>query len=194
MEAQRIADGLWRWTAPHPEWKPGDDWDREVGCVYVETPEAVVLIDPLVPDDDPITFWGALDRDVSRLGRPVVVLLTCPWHERSAAEVAHRYSASRPEPDETLPAGVEPVPVPEVEETLFLLTEHEALVAGDVLIGDEHGGVRVMPESWMEGRTTPEEVRAVLRPLLEKPLERVLVSHGRPVLERGREALAAALG
>jgi glyoxylase-like metal-dependent hydrolase (beta-lactamase superfamily II) len=193
MQAQRIAQGLWRWTAPHPEWKPGDDWDRDVGCVYVETPEAVVLIDPLVPADDPNTFWGALDRDVNRLGRQVVVLLTCEWHERSAAEAADRYGASRPVPGEPLPAGVESVPVPAVEETLYLLPAHQALVAGDVLIGGEQGGVRVMPEAWMEGRTTPDEVRAALRPLLDRRLELVLVSHGRPVLERGHEALAAAL-
>jgi glyoxylase-like metal-dependent hydrolase (beta-lactamase superfamily II) len=189
VEVERIADGLWRWTAPHPEWKPGDDWDQDVGCVYVETPEAVVLIDPLVPEgDDRGTFWEALDRDVNRLGRPVVVLLTCPWHERSAAEVTERYGATRDAP----PQQVEPFAVPSVEETLYLLPAHRALVSGDLLIG-AGGGVRVMPESWIEGRTTPDELRATLRLLLDRGLERVLVSHGRPVLEGGGAALASAL-
>lgn len=191
---QRLGDGLWRWTAPHPEWKREDDWDQDVGCVYAETREAVVLIDPLVPaGDDRDRFWDALDRDVARLGRPVTVLLTCPWHERSADEVADRYGASRPAPGEPLPAGVEGLPAPEVEETLFVLPEHRAVVAGDVLIGDGQGGVRLMPESWMEGRWTPDDARAQLRPLLERPIELVLVSHGAPVLAGGREALAAAL-
>jgi glyoxylase-like metal-dependent hydrolase (beta-lactamase superfamily II) len=194
MEVQRLAEGLWRWTAPHPEWKPGDDWEQDVGCVYVETPEAVVLIDPLVPaGEERETFWEALDRDVDRFARPVVVLLTCEWHVRSAAEVAERYGASRPGPGETLPEAIEPFAVPSVEETLYLIPEQCALVSGDLLIG-EGGTVRLMPESWMEGRTTPEDLRATLRPLLDRDLERILVSHGAPALERGREALAAALG
>jgi hypothetical protein len=50
-----------------------------------------------------------------------------------------------------------------------------------------------MPESWMEGRWTPDDARAALRPLLDRPIELVLVSHGAPVLAGGREALAAAL-
>jgi glyoxylase-like metal-dependent hydrolase (beta-lactamase superfamily II) len=189
MEVERIADGLWRWTAPHPEWKPGDDWDEDVGCVYVETPDAVVLIDPLVPQgDDRAVFWEALDRDVNRIGRPVVVLLTCEWHERSAAEVAERYAASR----DGVPPGIEPFAVPPVEETLYLIPAHRALVSGDLLIG-EAGGVSLMPDSWIEGRSTPDELRAILRPLLDRGVERVLVSHGRPVLEGGGEALAAAI-
>jgi glyoxylase-like metal-dependent hydrolase (beta-lactamase superfamily II) len=193
MEVDRLGEGLWRWTAPHPEWRPEDIWERDVGCLYVETPDAVVLIDPLVPEgDDRDRFWKALDRDVHRLGRPVVVLLTCRWHERSAAEVAARYDAARPGPDDPLPEEIEPFGVPCVEETLYLLTAHRALVAGDVFLGED-GGVRVMPDEWLEGRTTREAILAVLRPLLERPIERVLVSHGPPVLERGGDALAAAL-
>jgi hypothetical protein len=38
------------------------------------------------------------------------------------------------------------------------------------------------------------KLAASLRPLLELPVERVLVSHGEPVLRGGLEALAAALG
>ena len=37
------------------------------------------------------------------------------------------------------------------------------------------------------------ELRESLRPLLDLPVELVLVSHGEPVLENGREAIAAAL-
>jgi hypothetical protein len=36
-------------------------------------------------------------------------------------------------------------------------------------------------------------LRAALRPLLELPVESVLVSHGEPVLENGRDAIARAL-
>ena len=37
------------------------------------------------------------------------------------------------------------------------------------------------------------DLRELLRPLLELPIERVLVSHGEPVLSGGRDALAEAL-
>jgi hypothetical protein len=37
------------------------------------------------------------------------------------------------------------------------------------------------------------QLRKALRPLLELPIEMVLVSHGEPVLSGGREALAKAL-
>jgi hypothetical protein len=36
-------------------------------------------------------------------------------------------------------------------------------------------------------------MRAALEPLLELPIERILVSHGEPVLTGGRDALARAL-
>ena len=34
MTVTEIATGLWRWTAPHPDWKEGEGWDQDVGCVY----------------------------------------------------------------------------------------------------------------------------------------------------------------
>src|SRR6478672_7743735 len=61
MNVTEIAPGLWRWTAWHEEWK------QEVGSLYWESSDAVVVIDPLVPADD-AEFWRALDRDL--LARP----------------------------------------------------------------------------------------------------------------------------
>ena len=45
MNVHEIAPGLWRWTGFHEEWK------QDVGSVYLEAPDAVCLIDPLVPGD-----------------------------------------------------------------------------------------------------------------------------------------------
>jgi hypothetical protein len=42
-------------------------------------------------------------------------------------------------------------------------------------------------------RPTLAEVAVRIRPLLDLPIEVVLVSHGEPVLSRGRQALARAL-
>ena len=88
VDVRRIADGLWYWTAPHPRWRPGADWPEAVGCVYYEASDAVVLIDPLLPRGEEDEFLGYLDRDVERLGLPVVVLLTAAWHLRSSNDVS----------------------------------------------------------------------------------------------------------
>jgi glyoxylase-like metal-dependent hydrolase (beta-lactamase superfamily II) len=183
VRVEPIADGLWRWTAVHLQWKPGEGWDAEVACVYAEDPDAVVLIDPLVPADEAERFWRALDRDVERLALPVAVLLTTPWHARSAAEIEVRYGATR-EP----PRGVRPIPVSH-EEVVYWLPSYATLVAGDALVGGP-GGLRLQPPEWLDG-DYPSFVAAVGR-LLELPVERVLPSHGQAVLERGREALVHA--
>lgn len=196
MEVEKVAPGLWRWTAPHPEWTPEEDWPEDVGCVYYEGPDAVVLVDPLVPKDEADRFWAALDRDVERAGRPVVLLRTVHWHQRDIDQVAARYPGARArtaKSDEALPAGIEAYPVERADETLFWIAEHRALVCGDVLLGGEEGGVRVCPDSWLSEEHRGPEFRDSLRPLLEWPIEMVLVSHGRPVLENGRDVLAAAL-
>jgi glyoxylase-like metal-dependent hydrolase (beta-lactamase superfamily II) len=191
VRVQEVAPGLWRWTGLHPAWKLADTgpegWDQEVGCVYYEAPDAVVLIDPLAPPEDEEHFWAALDRDVERARKPVRILLTVSWHGRSAEAVAERYGAAT---DGPLPAGVEAHGAPSGEETVYRLREHGALVFGDVVLGAD-GGVRLCPESWLDG--TLAQLQDELRPLLELPVERVLVSHGEPVLVDGRAALERAL-
>jgi glyoxylase-like metal-dependent hydrolase (beta-lactamase superfamily II) len=204
MQVQQITPGLWRWTAWHPEWK------EDVGCVYYEGRDAIVLIDPLVPEDEADRFWRALDRDVEHGGRPVHVLITIFWHTRSAREVAERYGAriwapsrgraaverrsglagEAVRPGAKLPGGAEAFSTARGTEVVYWIPEHRALVPGDVILG----GLRLCPESWLPEKTGHGELRASLRPLLDLPVERVLVSHGEPVLAGGRAALAQALG
>src|SRR5919204_6994075 len=108
MDVTELRPGLWRWTGEHPEWDHAESWGPEVGSVYAELADAVVVVDPIVPADDEERFWSALDRDVERAGRPLHVLLTVHWHERSVAEILDRYDATlwRPEVEAPLPAGV----------------------------------------------------------------------------------------
>jgi hypothetical protein len=47
--------GLWRWTARHPEWHPGD-WGSAVASFAVDAGDAALLIDPLIPAEDAETF------------------------------------------------------------------------------------------------------------------------------------------
>ena len=211
-----VAPGLWRWTAPHPDWTPeSEGWGRDVGCLYLEAPDALVLFDPLAPDgaDERERFWRALARDVDRLGPPHV-LITVFWHARSAAEVHERYKDSHVWAHESaqeeigkrvrftdtfsfgdkLPGGVVPIDALRADEVIYWLPDQAALVTGDVILGDRDGGLRVCPDSWLPDGTDAREFRGALRALLDLPIERVIVSHGEPVLRDGREALARALG
>jgi hypothetical protein len=63
------------------------------------------------------------------------------------------------------------------------------------LTSDRPPGLRICPESWLRqlGGYTQEDLRAGLQPLLDLPVEMVLVSHGEPVLRGGRAALERAL-
>jgi len=189
VRVQEIATGLWRWTGLHPAWTPADGgpdgWEQEVNCGFYEAPEAVVLFDPLVPMEDRDRFFDALDRDVERLGRRVRVLLTVDDHRRSSEELAKRYGATVGE----VPRGVE-VALDRFDERVYWIPEHRSLVFGDVLVA--RGGRLELPRSWI-GEEHYDATIDALRPLLELPVERVLVAHGEPVLEDGRAALAAAL-
>jgi hypothetical protein len=199
MDVQELRSGLWRWTASHPEWDHAEHWGPDVGSVYAEVSDAVVLIDPLVPDDEEETFWSALDRDVERAARPVHVLLTVHWHERSVAAVLERYHATlwRPEEKGDLPAGVhaEVIKGSDWVEAMFFLEPHRALVVGDLLVGAS-GGIE-LPVAWFP-KGEQDWARDELKPmLLERlgalPIDLVLVSHGEPVLSDGSTALERAL-
>ena len=78
MNVHELAPGFWFWMAPHPEWEPTENWPEDVLCVYYESSDGIVLIDPLLPRGEKAEFWRALDADVDRLRQPVGVLLTAP--------------------------------------------------------------------------------------------------------------------
>ena len=194
-----IGSGFWRWTAPHPDWTPESEWGRDVSSVYYEAPRDVCLIDPLVPAGEEERFWRALDRDVERVGKPVAILLTVPWHRRSAQVIGERYGAESEGWELSLrsrepPLGVEAIEVAHTDERIFWLPQHRALVAGDVLLGVGGGDLSVCPVSWVTREESyPEDFVASLRRLLQLPVETVLVSHGEAVLSRGGAALREAI-
>jgi hypothetical protein len=187
---QELAPGLRRWTVLHEEWR------EDVGCVAVDTDDGLVLIDPLDPPPE--------------LGTPTHVLLTVFFHLRSTAAVgaprvwAAKYSTKSAAnrgvevtdqvADGGLPGGIETIQTARRAEVVYWLPEHASVVAGDVLLGAgakpkaTEEPLRLCPERWLSG-PTHDELRASLAPLLELPVERVLVSHGAPVLENGRAEL-----
>lgn len=198
--ATELADGLFRWTAPHPAWRPGapvdspDDWGPLVGSVLYEPGETVVLIDPLLPSDgaerERLLAW--LDERVGV--RPVSVLTTISHHRRDRELLAERYAGRSSRAWNAVPSGVVAKPLRGAGETEFWLEPVAALVFGDRLLGDGAGGVRLCPESWLyDVRVDRAGLAHQMRPLLELPVERLLVSHGEPVLHDGRARLAGAI-
>jgi glyoxylase-like metal-dependent hydrolase (beta-lactamase superfamily II) len=208
VNVMRIGEGLWRWTGRHEEWR------QEVGSVYVETGDGVCLVDPLVPPEETARFWEALDRDVARSGAEVHVLVTVFWHTRHAAAMVERYGArvwaasrgraavarragavSDPFPTgAALPGGIVPLGTARANEVVYHLPAHRALVVGDVILGGKEGGLRLCPAGWLPAGIGHTELAASLEPLLDLGVEKVLVSHGEPVLENGSAALASLLG
>jgi hypothetical protein len=204
LGVQEIEHGLWRWTAPHPDWLPHSDstggWVRDVGSVYAELPAAILLVDPVVPQDveDAARLWRALDRDVERLRRPVCVVITVHWHRRGADEVIARYGGL----DGVVPDGATAIPLADpIGETAYALRRYRALVPGDIVLGGDGiegervDGLRVCPPGWY-GRTLAERLwysgiglRSALDRLAQESAERVLVTHGTPLLSGGAEAL-----
>jgi hypothetical protein len=200
-ELQELRPGLFRWTAAHPEAPPEsktgspDDWGPDVASIAYRAPDALLLVDPLVPEDR-VDLREELDALVRRHARPVAIVTTLQFHRRSRDALADRYGATTSRAKRSLPRDVETVVLHGAGETMVWLPKARALVPGDRLLGDDRGGVRLCPDSWM--RYLPsgmrrEGLRAALQPLLDLPIELVLVSHGEPVLENGREAIAAAL-
>jgi hypothetical protein len=212
MRVDEIAPGLWSWTARHPEWEPRHAWEADVRCFYLESEDATLVVDPLVPHDDAARFWRALDGDVERRRLPVAVLLTQAAHARSAGEVASRYGAdvwgheyARKKvgdaryrtiaPGSTLPGGARTLELdqePDGSGTPLYFPSHRAIAVGDVLIS-VNGRLRIWwahgasGEDWYRERLVPS-----LRRWLDLPIEHVLVAHGEQVTGGGEE-LAAAL-
>lgn len=190
---EQVAPGLRRWSAWHPEWR------QEVGSVAVDTPDGLVLIDPLEPPPE--------------VRSPAHVLVTVHWHARSGGDLGaeHVWAPQRAarklknrgvavtdpfEHDPELPGGIRAFATARVDEVMYYLPQQKALVVGDVLLGagaKPHATsepLRLCPEGWLEGGTLKQLVRSLL-PLLDLPLERILVSHGDPVLAGGKDVLRA---
>jgi hypothetical protein len=192
VETRDVADGLWLWRRPHPDWSEGSDWEPEVASFAVESRGVGVLLDPLAPPPAARDVWARLDAL-----RPRAVVVLKPDHVRDVDLFVRWYGTRAYGPylfwrDDVPRTELEPVrPGDELPgglrahhdgrgqmETPVHLPEQRALVFADALTAP--GGVlRVWGTPWHEQRTLP-----VLRALLELPFEHVLVAHGEPVHTR----------
>ena len=124
----------------------------------------------------------------------MTLLLTCEWHGRSAVELVERYGGHVVQPfsADELPSGVEAIGAAVAEQVVYWLEPPRAVVPGDTLLGSTDS-LALCPASWLGSRGGLARLRDDLAPLLDLPVERVLTSHGPPVLEGGHAALAQAL-
>jgi hypothetical protein len=212
-----IAAGIHRWSTPHPEWRPANEWGKDVAGFAVETDGVLSLIDPLLPPAGSAERDGVLEHlDVLvERARHVEILITIPYHARSTLELLERYGGTvevwgHPAVKRRLGASVqlkaiEPgeragavalaqkIGSPVRQEAPLFFPKHRTLAFGDAVIGVE-GKLRVWQavnskqERWYWERFIPS-----LRPLLDLDVERVLVTHGPPILKGGRRKLAQAL-
>ena len=200
---EELRPGLWTWTAPHPSWTPEDGgpegWEQEVSSYASDAGDSLVLFDPLVEP-------SRVEELAAR--RPVVVILTCHWHRRSAGElvdalgaVVHAPAAAASDVGlpvvlfqvgDDLPGDVEPQPGGYPDECTLWIRPHAALVIGDAFLGGERG-FRVQPDSWLGEGLSHEGLRERLRPLLELPVELLLPTHGVPIAEEAHGTLERAL-
>ena len=175
-----------------------------VSSYAIDDGEQVLLFDPL-----------ATPREIVELAadRQSAIMLTCPWHERGARSLVERLNAPVfvPPPDEgspdvawllasdtaewhlfsagdPLPLGVEAFPGRLPNDVVLWVESRRAVIAGDTLV-DFGQGLEIPPE-WLPDGVTPEQVIEGLRPMLERPVEHVLATHGGP---HDRAALERAL-
>ena len=203
MRAISVSESLTWWLAPHPAWRPNSDWPEEVGFATWESSDSYVFIDPLIRDDRDEDAWVLFDQAVFTWNRPVAVLLTAPWHERSTRAVSARYDAAvwihphgrarladLPELAE-LPRGVEAFVPGGMNEgqVAFHIVPERSLVVAEFFLGTE-AGLQVLPSPALND---PAAFAESLGQLRNQAIERVLVAHGPSVFSRGDDAINAAL-
>jgi glyoxylase-like metal-dependent hydrolase (beta-lactamase superfamily II) len=72
---------------------------------------------------------------------------------------------------------------------VFAFPTQGVVVFGDVVEGDDEGGLRMPPEWWPPHEKRTARIRNELRRALDWPIDVVLVSHGEPVFDDPRLAL-----
>ncbi|HKY59971.1 MAG TPA: hypothetical protein VJP59_03075 [Gemmatimonadota bacterium] len=197
---REIAPGLFHWSALHPE-------QGIVVSSYCVEP-ARVLIDPMVPDDGLAWFESRA---------PEHVLLTNRYHSRGSAvfvdafgcrvrchrsgleHVRERVTAEPFEHGEVLAGGIEALAVPGFtpdETALHVPAAGGGLAFADVLIRDGRGPLGYAPDGWYGDDPEPAKARVVeaARALLALDFRHLLLTHGEPIVEDGKEALKAFVG
>ena len=217
---RELRPGLWHWQAPHPQWEDTEPWGPDVSSYAVDDGKRLLLLDPLGVPGELLELasaretaivltapWHERDAEslVERLGVPVYTPLpdTAEYLMRTYGISAERAGEGSPDvvwllregKGEARPyAAGDPLPFAEAfagrkdNDLVLWIESHRAVVSGDTLV-DFGNGLEVT-ERWLEPGDDRNRVLAALRPLLERPVEHVLATHGGPF---DRAALERAL-
>ena len=212
---QKLTERLWRWTARHPEWHPGE-FGAEVASYAAQADDGTtLLIDPQLPPD-PSAVLAVIDEAVAKR---VAILITIPYHVRSAEALWKRYERDADttihghpacakrlndrsafhdiDPGVPLPGGVtaHAIGKPRRFETPLHLSGHDALVFGDA-VAETGGRLVVWATDKVDAKVERfyrERFNPTLEPLLELEFDTVLATHGQPLIRGGKRALREAL-
>jgi hypothetical protein len=218
---ERIAAGINRWTARHPEYRPRVE---KVASYLLIEGDAVCLVDPLLPGDaaERAEVLAALDAAVAGRQR-LEIFVTIPYHVRSVEPLYERYRerlAARVWGDaglaRRLGAGTPLHELPRVAAGAAAevaggaalaytvgkprRTDHplyfpglRAAAFGDAVVGTP-AGLRFWKMSSSTGADWYRDVFApTLAALAQQDIEYALVTHGPPVPGNARRALAECL-
>lgn len=198
---KEIVDGLFHWTAIHP------DIRVEVSSYYLPGPR--VLIDPLIP--------SPRGRDwLKKHGPPEHIVLTNRLHSRHSAKLVaafrctvwcHRAGLShlapelkaRPfDPGDELPGGIVAVEIGVLcpDESALHLPLVRAAAVADGVVREGDGPLSFVPDELLvDDPRDAERVRRGLKAaylrLARRPFDHLLLAHGNPWLQDGRDALRA---
>jgi hypothetical protein len=199
LPPREIAPGLFHWSAFHPE-------QGLVVSSYCVEP-ARVLIDPMVPGEGLAWFESRV---------PEHILLTNRYHSRGSAafaeafgcrvrchragleHVRERVGAEPFEHGEVLAGGIEALTVPGYtpdETALHVPASGGALAFADVLIREGEGPLGYAPDGWYGDDPEPAKARVVEAggALLALDFRHLLLTHGEPIVDEGKDALRAFL-
>ena len=208
---RELRSGVWHWQSRHPGWNDEQWWPELVSSSGIEVGDDFLLFDPLsVPDELRERATAVVltapyhERDARGLGLPVHTPPADTWEDwvekfgvdpdqvrgmesddlawlRAGEGEGHFHSPG------DWPFGIIAHAGREDNDLVLWLPTVSTVVAGDSL-ADFGDGLDIQ----LGGRThvTRDDVRRRLRPLLDLPIELVLLAHGEPT---DREALERVL-
>jgi hypothetical protein len=217
-----LVAGIHRWSAPHPEWRPRTEEVQSYALVAGEALLLADPLLPPETDERRPPLLAQLELLAAAAAR-VELLVTVPYHTRSVEELYERFASQRPTrlwghalvrkrlragtTLQTIPMGAAgtaesiaggavqayTIGRPRRSEHPLYVPSLRTVVFGDAVVGAQ-GGLRFWTLSSGTGAEWYRDVFAPsLAPLVEQPVEHVLVTHGPPVIGDGQRQLALCL-
>src|SRR5258708_5514930 len=198
---KEIAPGLFHWTAVHPE------IGVKVHAYYLSAER--VLVDPLLPGREGMGW-------LKRHGPPEHIILTNRLHSRHTAKLVAEFGCTvwanrkglfhlapalkaRPFDDgDTLPGGIRAVEIAVLcpDESAGGISNARAPAVADGVVRPGNGPLTFVFDQLLgdDPRDAPrvkQELKAAYLKLAELPRDHLLMAHGTPWVNDGREALRA---